>query len=81
VARWRVDFQAEDRLWVSVSVAPFQRRCYSRFERRFVVTRTFTPLEGSPPVVAVAPASNPVDRGAIRLASAIQQPCQPDLAT
>lgn len=62
---WRVDFQADGRPRVSVSVAPFQGLRFARLERHFHVTQTFVPLDGSPAVVAVAPPTDPADREAI----------------
>ena len=57
---WRVPFELEGRLRVSVSVAPFQGLRCTRLERHFHVTQTFVPLDGPPAVVAVAP---PTDAG------------------
>ncbi len=62
---WRVDFQADGRPRVSVSVAPFQGRRFTRLERHFHVTQTFVPLDGARAVVAVAPPTDPADREAI----------------
>jgi ureidoglycolate lyase len=62
---WRVDFQADGRPRVSVSVAPFQGLRFSRLEQHFHVTQTFVPLDGAPAVVAVAPPTDPADREAI----------------
>jgi ureidoglycolate lyase len=56
---WRVGFQADGTLRVSVSVAPFQGLAFRKLERHFHVTQTFVPLEGSPAVVAVAGPTDP----------------------
>jgi ureidoglycolate lyase len=62
---WRVGFEADGQLRVSVSVAPHQGLRFSRLERHFHVTQTFVPLDGPPAVVAVAPATDPADPEAI----------------
>jgi ureidoglycolate lyase len=62
---WRVGFEADGQLRVSVSAAPPQGRRFTRLERHFHVTQTFVPLDGLPAVVAVAPPTDPRDPDAI----------------
>ena len=62
---WRVDFHTAGRTQVSVSMVPFQGLTFKKLERHFNVTQAFIPLDGSPAVVAVAPPTDPDDRGAI----------------
>jgi ureidoglycolate lyase len=56
---WRVGFQADGTLRVSVSVAPFQGLGFRKLERHHHVTQTFVPLDGAPAVVAVAAPTDP----------------------